>query len=154
MSCEWKNIILMKREVPEGTHCEGWSVHFISSASSGYIMHDTCVDRATYLTAMPTNHTTCGCSYCMPCCRNVSISEWNITTERLEGEIHKSPYDPQCTLWWTLDKSHLCSAGGDSLSVKWKTKQISHRTGNLWWWNSPHLETTECRKKQRIVTWR
>lgn len=62
-------------------------------------------------------------------------------------------YNPQCTLWWTLHKSNLCSAGGDSLAVKCETKQISRGTGSLWWWNALLIETTECRETRWIMTW-
>lgn len=47
-----------------------------------------------------------------------NIFKWEVKGEK----INKCSYNPQCTLWWTLHKSHLCCAGGDLLSVKWKNK--------------------------------
>lgn len=127
--------------------CVGCRVPFISNAFSWHLMHDTWTEISNSLLCQITT------KMCLIAYNAVkwSISDWNIFRWKvLGGEKKRHPW---CTLWWTLHKSHLSSAGGDSVSVRCDTKQISHGTGSLWWWKALLIETTECRKTRWIMTW-
>ena len=127
-------------------------------------MHDTCGQR--YLIDCRANtqrkkkkkkeekKKECGSSYCASCCWNISGI---LSNKRCKGEKVKKKNDsscsPHCTLWWTLHKSHLCSAGGDLLLVKRKTKtNISWDRKPLMMKCSSHREQLSAGRHGRIMT--
>lgn len=119
------------------TLCVGLRVHFISFASSWYILHDTCLK--TWLSRQQiTKHVSV-----LSACHAAEISlwwkryYWKVGGDKLKLSVHN------CTVWWILHKSHLCSAGGDSpvsevenkTNISWDMKPVmmkfsSHR--NSW----------------------
>ena len=110
-------------------------------------------------------HDTCGQGYLIDCCAKhtakkkksvgaltachaAEISLEYFQIKGVKGEKVKKNttffffYSPHCTLWWTLHKSHLCSAGGDSLLVRGNTET------NISWDRKPLMMKCSSHRKQ------
>lgn len=134
----------MKWENPEGSSSV-WDGEYPSLAI--LLVYNAWHMWTEIFNRLPCKHTAkkkeCGSSCRVSCCWNISGI---LSNKRCKGweskEKNESSYSPHCTLWWTLHKSHLCSAGGDSLLVKRKTKT------NISWDRKPLMMKCSSHRKQ------